>query len=241
MLTYFDCCCSNVFSSLAYRTSTFTIFDNRRSSVRAGERSHACVVSDRGNLFVSLSEVISPKSVPSNKSSSPRLITTRLSPNVTPIPVVQTFLVSSTAPLATMDEDFPSIPYLRDTSIEDQYIEIRRLTKPPSHDQTYLTEYDSCTVLSSADPSISGYRRRQGRNPTDHDDDDDTISSKSGIMDDDEHAQISHMITTTFTHEHSDLHRIKRSPSFYDNVTDDPPLNNSYRRPPTYAFETGIR
>ena len=142
-----------------------------------------------------------------------------------------------------MDEDFPSIPHLRDTSIEDQYIEVRRLTKPPSNDQAYLTEYDSCTVLSSADPSISGYRRRPDRNAIEHDDDDDddTISSKSGIMDDDEHAQISHMITTTFTHEHSEPSRIKRSPSFYDNVTEDQPLNSSYRRAPAYAFETGIR
>jgi len=120
-----------------------------------------------------------------------------MSPSGTSVPTIETFRVTSTAPLATADEDSPSIVNFRDTSIENQYIEIRRLTKPLEiNEHQYLTEYDSCTVLSSADPSISGYRRRQDPN-----NDDDTISSKSDMTNDDEHVQISHMITTSFMHD----------------------------------------
>ncbi|CAF0990370.1 unnamed protein product [Adineta steineri] len=175
---------------------------------------------------------------PSKNSTSPRILTTQMSPKGTPIPVIETFLVSSIAPLATADEDSPSIVNLRDTSIEKQYMEIKRLTKPVQiNDQQYLTEYDSCTVLSSADPSLSGYRRRQGHFG---DDDDDTISSKSDIIDDDEHVQISHMITTSFIHD-DDYDKIKRSPSFYDNVVDNEQSNYQYLRSQHYAFDTSIR
>jgi len=129
---------------------------------------------------------------------------------------------------------------LRDTSIENQYIEIKRLTQPRLEipDQQYLTEYDSCTVLSSADPSLSGYKRKENLNHDD--DDDDTISSKSDIIDDDEHAQISHMITTSFIHD-DDLEKLKRSSSFYDNVIENEPFNYQYLRSQHYVFETDIR
>ncbi len=168
-----------------------------------------------------------------NKNNiSPHIITTQMSP----IPVIETFLVSSTAPLATADDDSPSIVNFRDTSIENQYIEIKRLTKPLEiAEQQFLAEYDSCTVLSSADPSVSGYRRRQDNN-----NDDDTISSKSGLIDDDEHVQISHMITTSFIHD-DDFEKLKRSSSFYDNVIDDEQFNYPYLRSQHYAFETNIR
>jgi hypothetical protein len=153
----------------------------------------------------------------------------------TSVPVTETFLVTSTAPLATADDDSPSIVNFRDTSIENQYIEIKRLTKPfEIHDQQYLTEYDSCTVLSSTDPSVSGYRRKQDLN-----NDDDTISSKSDIIDD-EHAQISHMITTSFIHD-DQFEKLKRSSSFYDNVIDDEQYNYQYLHSPRYAFDTNIR
>ena len=169
--------------------------------------------------------------------TSPRLITSQMSPKSTPIPVTETFLVTSLAPLATADEDSPSMVNLRDTSIETQYMEIKRLTKPfQIPDQQFLTEYDSCTVLSSADQSLSGYRRRPGH----FDDDDDTISSKSDIIDDDEHVQISHMITTSFIHD-DDYEKLKRSSSFYDNVIDNEQVNYHYIRPQHYAFDTNIR
>ena len=159
-----------------------------------------------------------------------------MSPKSSPIPVIETFLVTSTAPLAIADDESPSIVNFRDTSIETQYREIKRLTKPLQiNEQQYLTEYDSCTVLSSADPSLSGYRRRQ-----DHVNDDDTISSKSDILDDDEHVQINHMITTSFNHD-DEFEKIKRSPSFYDNVIDDEQFNYPYLRSQHYAFETDIR
>ena len=173
------------------------------------------------------------------------------SSKVTPIPVIHTsFHVTSSnaAPLATLDEDFPSIvPPLRDTTIEDRYIEVKRLVKPvvSNVDQSYLTEYDSCTILSSADPSLSGYRRRTDRNgrTADDDDDDDTLSSKSDLIDDehDEHVQISQMISQSFAiqPERHMNERIERSPSFYDNVIDGEQQSQSiYRR---YPFETDIR
>jgi hypothetical protein len=159
-----------------------------------------------------------------------------MSPKGTSVPVTETFLVTSIAPLATADDDSPSIVHLRDTSIENQYIEIKRSTKPLQiNDQQYLTEYDSCTILSSADPSVSGCRRRKN-----HHDDDDTISSKSDIIDDDEHAQISHMITTSFIHD-DELEKLKRSSSFYDNVIENEPYNYQYLRSQHYVFETNIR
>jgi hypothetical protein len=171
---------------------------------------------------------------------SPRILTTKMSPKESPtVPAIETLLVTSTAPLAMADEDSPSIVNFRDTSIETQYMEIKRLTKPfeNNNDQTYLTEYDSCTVLSSADPSVSGYKRRQGHN---NNDDDDTISSKSDIIDDDEHVQISHMITTSFLHD-DQYENLKRSSSFYDNVIDDEQFNYQYLRSQHYAFDTDIR
>ncbi|UJR30660.1 hypothetical protein I4U23_018184 [Adineta vaga] len=179
-------------------------------------------------------------STPNKSMTSPRLLTSQMSPKGTSIPVTETFLVTSLAPLATADEDSPSIVNLRDTSIETQYMEIKRLTKPfQTNDQQYLTEYDSCTVLSSADQSLSGYRRRQGHFA----DDDDTISSKSDIIDDDEHVQISHMITTSFIHDDNDdgYEKLKRSSSFYDNVIDNEPSNYQYIRSQHYAFDTDIR
>jgi len=152
-------------------------------------------------------------------------------------PVIETFLVSSSAPLAIADDESPSIVNFRDTSIENQYMEIKRLTKPfENNNQQYLAEYDSCTVLSSADPSISGCRRKQ--NPDDHDDD--TISSKSAHMDDDEHVQISQLITTSFFHD-DQFESLKRSPSFYDNVIDDEQYNYQYLHSARYAFDTDIR
>ena len=164
-----------------------------------------------------------------------------MSPKNTPVPIIQTFLVTSAAPLATAEDDFPSAVQLRDTSIETQYMEIKRLTRPVvNNDTAYLTEYDSCTILSSADPSISGDRRQQGNRCGGGDDDDDTISSKSGLIDQDEHVQISQMITTSFIHD-ADSNRIKRSSSFYDNVMDEEPFHHAYRRPQHYAFDTDIR
>ncbi|CAF0996401.1 unnamed protein product [Adineta ricciae] len=177
-------------------------------------------------------------STPNKSMTSPRLITSQMSPKSTPVPVTETFLVTSLAPLATADEDSPSMVNLRDTSIETQYMEIKRLTKPfQIPDQQFLTEYDSCTVLSSADQSLSGYRRRPGH----FGDDDDTISSKSDIIDDDEHVQISHMITTSFIHDDDDYEKLKRSSSFYDNVIDNEQVNYHYIRPQHYAFDTNIR
>ncbi|CAM4743721.1 unnamed protein product [Rotaria magnacalcarata] len=177
-------------------------------------------------------------STSSNQSSmSPRTIAVDRSPKYASLPTVDTFLVSSTAPLATADDDLPPIVNLRDTSIETQYIEIKRLAKPfQISDQQYLTEYDCCTILSSADPSVSGYRQKANR----HDDDDDTISSKSDIIDDDEHLQISRMITTSFIHDNG-IERLKRTSSLYDNVTDDEQYSYHYVRPQHYAFETDIR
>jgi hypothetical protein len=171
-------------------------------------------------------------------NTSPRIIPIQTSSKSPPIPVIETFLVTSTAPLATADDESPSIVNFRDTSIENQYIEIKRLTKPTeTNDQHYLTEYDSCTVLSSADPSMSGYRRRQDDH---YNNDDDTISSKSGIIDDDEHVQISHMITTSLIHD-NEFEKLTRSSSFYDNVIDDEQFNYPYLRSQHYAFETNIR
>ncbi|CAF0916664.1 unnamed protein product [Rotaria sp. Silwood1] len=168
-------------------------------------------------------------------NTSSRIITTEMSPKSVPIPIIETYLVSSSAPLATVDDDSPSIVNLRDTSIENQYIEIKRLTKPYQiNDQQYLTEYDSCTILSSADPSLSGYKQRYEHN------DDDTISSKSDIIDADEHIQISHMITTSFIHD-SRIDKLRRTSSFYDNVIDDEQFNYPYIRSQHYAFETDIR
>ena len=164
-----------------------------------------------------------------------------MSPNGASVPVIETFLVTSSAPLATVDDESPSIVTFRDTSIENQYIQIKRLTKPfDNTDQQFLTEYDSCTVLSSADPSISGYRRKTNPNKDGDDDDDETISSKSDLIDDDEHVQISQLITTSFLHE-DQFETIKRSPSFYDNVMEDEQLNYQYRPSPRYAFDTEIR
>lgn len=114
-------------------------------------------------------------------------------------------------------------------------MEIKRLTKPfEMQDQHYLTEYDSCTVLSSAEPSISGYRRKQEHN------DDDTISSKSDILDDDEHIQISQMITTSFMNDHG-FDKLRRTSSFYDNVLDDEQFTYPYMCSQHYAFDTEIR
>ena len=169
-------------------------------------------------------------------NTSPRILTTQMSPKGTSVPIIETFLVSSSAPLAIADDESPSIVNFRDTSIENQYMEIKRLTKPLEiNEHQYLTEYDSCTVLSSTDPSVSGYRRKQDLN-----NDDDTISSKSDIIDDDEHAQISHMITTSFIHD-DELEKLKRSSSFYDNVIENEPYNYQYLRSQHYVFETNIR
>ncbi len=169
-------------------------------------------------------------------NTSPRILTTQMSPKGTSVPIIETFLVSSAAPLAIADDDSPSIVNFRDTSIENQYMEIKRLTKPLEiNEHQYLTEYDSCTVLSSADPSISGYRRRQDLN-----NEDDTISSKSDIIDDDEHRQISRMITTSFIHD-GQIEHLKRSSSFYDNVLDDEQFNYQYLHSQHYAFDTDIR
>ena len=162
--------------------------------------------------------------------------------------MIHTFHVtsSSPAPLATLDDDFPCVvPPLRDTTIEDQYTAAKRLVKPLASnvDQSYLTEYDSCTILSSADPSLSGYRRGMDRNGRTADDDDDTLSSKSDLIDDedDEHVQISQMISQSFAlqPERQLNERIERSPSFYDNVVDGEQQSQSiYRR---YPFDTDIR
>lgn len=184
--------------------------------------------------------LVEPVSSPSNKksTSSPRIITTPMASNG---PTIETFLVTSSAPLAIAEDESPSIVNFRDTSIENQYIEIKRLTKQfDNHDQQFLTEYDSCTVLSSADPSISGYRRKV--NPH-QDNDDDTISSKSDLMDDDdEHVQISQLITTSLLSDDPYEH-LKRSPSFYDNVIDenDGQFNGQYFHSTRYAFDTDIR
>lgn len=155
-------------------------------------------------------------------------------------PVVQTFLVTSAAPLASMDEDFPMSVQLRDTTIEERYLEVRRRTKLPPVDGNSLVEYDSCTVLSSADPSMAGYRRTRN----DNDFDNDTISSKSAPIDDnDEHAQISQMITASFMQPYSSSERFKRSPSFYDNVNEEDQLVHNYHRQQQqqYTFDTEIR
>ncbi|CAF4161735.1 unnamed protein product, partial [Rotaria sp. Silwood2] len=182
------------------------------------------------------SDETKPISTTTNKNNtSSRIITTEISPKCLPIPIIETYLVSSTAPLATADDDSPSIVNLRDTSIENQYIEIKRLTKPYQiSDQQYLTEYDCCTILSSADPSLSGYKQRQEHR------DDDTISSKSDIIDDDEHIQISHMITTSFIHDNR-IEKLRRTSSFYDNVIDDEQFNYPYIRSQHYTFDTDIR
>ncbi|CAF5151658.1 unnamed protein product, partial [Rotaria socialis] len=56
-------------------------------------------------------------STSSNQSNtSPRIIAADRSPKYAPLPTVDTFLVSSTAPLATADDDLPPIVNLRDTS-----------------------------------------------------------------------------------------------------------------------------
>lgn len=163
--------------------------------------------------------------------------------NGTIVPVIETFLVTSSAPLAIAEDASPSIVNFRDTSIENQYLEIKRLTKPfENHDQQFLTEYDSCTVLSSADPSISGHRLKLNRNHGG--DDDDTISSKSDLLDDDddEHIQISQLITSSLlSDEHFD--HMKRSPSFYDNVLEDESEQYNFQYLPStrYAFDTDIR
>ncbi|CAF3434636.1 unnamed protein product [Rotaria socialis] len=190
------------------------------------------------NKPVTSDETKPVNSTSSNQSNtSPRIIAADRSPKYAPLPTVDTFLVSSTAPLATADDDLPPIVNLRDTSIETQYIEIKRLTKPfQISDQQYLTEYDCCTILSSADPSVSGYRQKANR----HDDNDDTISSKSDIIDDDEHLQISQMITTSFIHDNG-IERLKRASSLYDNVMDDEQYSYHYVRPQHYAFDTDIR
>ncbi len=173
-----------------------------------------------------------------NKSNPlPRIITTAMSQNGANKPVIEKFLVSSSAPLAIADDESPSIVNLRDTTIENQYMEIKRLTKPfeiPDHQ--FLTEYDSCTVLSSADQSVSGYRRQQHQGG----DEDDTISSKSDQIDNDEHVQISQLITTSFFHDDR-VENLKRSPSFYDNVIDDEQYNYPYNPSSRFAFDTDIR
>lgn len=186
--------------------------------------------------------LLEPVSSPSNNknSSSPRIITTPMASNGPTVPAIETFLVTSSAPLAIAEDESPPIVNFRDTSIEHQYIEIKRLTKPfDNHDQQFLTEYDSCTVLSSADPSVSGYRRKVNQ----HQDDDDTISSKSDLMDDDdEHVQISQLLTTSLLSDDQYEH-LKRSPSFYDNVIDegDEQFNGHYLHSTRYAFDTDIR
>lgn len=183
---------------------------------------------------------MSPKSdTPSHVIANPVSITTTTTTTPT-LPAVETFLVTSSAPLATADEESPSIVNFRDISIENQYLEIKRITKPfIIDDQPILTEYDSCTVLSSADPSLSGYRQKIKFNPNDDDDDDDTLSSKSDLHNDlnDEHIQISQLITTSFLHD-DQTENLKRSPSFYDNV--DQTDSNYYSSTP-YAFDTDIR
>lgn len=139
-----------------------------------------------------------------------------------------------------MDEDFPMSVQLRDTTIEERYLEVRRRTKLPPVDGNSLVEYDSCTVLSSADPSMAGYRRTRN----DNDFDNDTISSKSAPIDDnDEHAQISQMITASFMQPYSSSERFKRSPSFYDNVNEEDQLVHNYHRQQQqqYTFDTEIR
>ena len=191
----------------------------------------------------SVSSSLEPVSSPSNKStSSPRIITTPMASNGTPAPIIETFLVTSSAPLAIAEDASPSIVNFRDTSIENQYLEIKRLTKPfENNDQQFLTEYDSCTVLSSADPSISGHRLKLRRN---HEDDDDTLSSKSDLIDDDddEHIQISQLITASLLSDEHFEH-LKRSPSFYDNVLEDSDEQYNFQYLPStrYAFDTDIR
>lgn len=84
---------------------------------------------------------------------------------------------------------------------------------------------------------MSGYRHKG-----DHYGDDDTISSKSDLLDDDdEHLQISQMITTSFLHDNG-IDNLKRTSSFYDNVMDDEQYTNyQYMHSQHYAFDTNIR
>lgn len=181
---------------------------------------------------------VSPKSTTSRVINIP-VSTTPMKNNTPTIPVTETFLVTSSAPLAIADEESPSIVNFRNMPIENQYIEIKRITKPfIIDDQPFLTEFDSCTVLSSTDPSLSGYRRKTKFD----NDDDDTLSSKSDLHDDinDEHIQISQLITTSFLHD-DQTENMKRSPSFYDNVVNDDQTNSNYYPSMRYAFDTDIR
>ena len=120
---------------------------------------------------------MSPTTLRSN-ALAPRITTTQISPIVNPKPIAQTFLVTSAAPLARIDDDFqPSIPLL-DTSIDDRYVDVKYLTKASTDDDTFIIRYDSCTILSSADHSVSGYRRQFKYHSGTGEDDDETVSSK---------------------------------------------------------------
>ncbi|CAF0742723.1 unnamed protein product [Didymodactylos carnosus] len=111
-----------------------------------------------------------------------------------------------------------------DTSVEDQYLEIKR-SHPPS-DNNLIVDYDSCTLLSSAEPSVIGVGDEQHYHRDGVDDISSYTESESSktIDIDDEHIRISKMITTTFSNTNTtnddDDYNLKRSPSFYDNVSD---------------------